>query len=169
MLKKKRNPIRFFLVFFMFLFSLTVFDGSGISLAIKGVAPFLAISLLVPFCEFYSLSHSAVVGLLCGAVADSISVNSYCYNTIALFLLAVLANLLAQWVFNRNLKASIALCFLLSCAYYLFYWLFFIAFSLEFSDNLRYLLQSALPSAVYTAVLSAPFYYIFRRVKNKFE
>ncbi len=166
----KEKPRRiFFLIFFMFFLSLTLFGGSGISLAINGIAPFLVLSLLVPFSGFTSVTRSALVGFLCGAVVDSISADSGCYNTVALFVIGVLANLLSQSVFNRNLKAVITLCLLLTCGYYLFYWLFFMVFSLTASDNLRYLLQLALPSSVYTSVLSVPFYLIFRGINKKYE
>ncbi len=167
MLKQKRDWTGFFLVFLIFFLSLTVFSGSGISLAIKGVAPILAMSILVPFAGYYSVSLSAVTGVLCGAVLDSTSADSYCFNTIALLLAGVTAHLLSHSVFNRNLKAVITLCLLETVVYYIFYWLFFIAFSLSFSDNLRYLLQIALPSGVYTAVFSAPFYFFFRFLQKR--
>ena len=167
MLKKQRHWGIFALVFGMFFLSLTLFGGSGISLAISGVSPVLVLSLLIPFCSYNRISTCVLVGILCGAVVDSTSADSYCFNTIAFLVLVVLAYLLASSVFNRNLKAGIVLCLILTLVYYLFYWLIFIAFSLNFGDNLRYLLQYAVPSSVYTAVLSAPFYFIFKAIKNK--
>ncbi len=158
-----------FLISFMFFLSLTVFGGSGISLAIKGVSPILVLSLLVPFASFFSPIMSAVAGFLCGAVLDSISADCYCFNTLALLVLSVLANLLATHIFNRNLKATLSLCLLIAVLYHIFYWLLFIAFSISFSDNLRYLLQMAFPSCVYTSVISLPFYFIFGKLSLKFN
>ena len=169
MLKKTNIKGYVLLIFFIFFLCLTLFGGSGISLAIKGVSPILAISLLVPFASFFPPIPSAVMGFLCGAVLDSISADSYCFNSLCLLLLSFLANYLAHAIFNRNLKASIALCFLITFLYHIFYWLSFLAFSISFSDNLRYLLQTALPCCVYTAVISVPFYFIFRKLSEKFN
>lgn len=167
MLKTKRHWGIFALTVVMFFLSLTLFSGSGISLSVLGVAPLLVLSLLIPYCAHNSVMASGVTGFLCGAVLDSVAADSYCFNTIALLILAVSANLLAHSVFNRNLKATIALSLLLSLIYFIFYWIIFIAFSLDFSGNSKYLLQIALPSSVYTAVLSAPFFFIFKHFERK--
>lgn len=169
MLKKTNIKGYVLLIFFIFFLCLTLFGGSGISLAIKGVSPILVLSLLVPFASFFSPVVSAVMGFLCGAVLDSISADSYCFNSLCLLLLSFLANYLAHAIFNRNLRASISLCFLVTLLYHIFYWLLFIAFSISFSDNLRYLLQTALPSCVYTAVISALFYFVFDKLSEKFN
>ena len=153
----------------MFFLSLTLFGGSGISLAVSGVAPVLVLSILFPFCAFNDVTMSAVVGFLCGAMLDGTSANTYCFNTVALLVLTVTASLLAHSVFNRNLKASVILCLLLTIIYFIFNWLLFIAFSLNSSGNLKYFLQLALPSSLYTAVLSTPFYFIFKAFKEKIE
>ena len=169
MLKKTSVKKYVLLIFFIFFICLTLFGGSGISLAINGVSPILALCLLVPFASFFPPIPSAVMGFLCGAVLDSISADGYCFNSLCLLLLAFLSNYLAHAIFNRNLKAGIALCFFITVLYHIFYWLFFIAFSISFSDNLRYLLQIALPCCVYTAVISVLFYFIFRKLSEKFN
>ncbi len=169
MLNKTSTKGYVFLIFLIFFLSLTVFGGSGISLAVNGVSPILSLSLLVPFASFFSPIASALAGFLCGAVLDSISADSYCFNSLCLLLLAVLAHLLATHIFNRNLKATLALCLLITFLYHIFYWLLFVAFSISFSDNLRYLLQMAVPSCVYTAVISALFYFVFGRLSEKFN
>lgn len=167
MLNKTSSKKYIFLIFVIFFLCLTVFGGSGISLAIRGVSPVLVLSLLVPFASFFSPITCLVTGFVCGAVLDSISADSYCFNSLILLLLSFLANYLSHAIFNRNLKAEIALCFSITSLYHIFYWLLFIAFSISFSDNLRYLLQIALPSCVYTAALSVPFYFAFRKFAEK--
>lgn len=162
MTKKRHSGISATIIL-MFFLSLTLFSGSGINLSIFGAYPLLYLSLLTAFSGYSSLSRSAVAGLICGIVLDSVTLGSYCFNAVCLMLLAVFANLLAERVFNRNLKATVFLCLLVSVIYYLFYWLFFIAFSLKFDSNLEYLLKFALPSSIYTALTVIPFYFIFKR------
>ncbi|MBO5321660.1 MAG: rod shape-determining protein MreD [Clostridia bacterium] len=152
-----------FLIFFL---SLTLFGGSGISLAILGVSPLLVLSVLTAFASYSRISVTVFASLLCGIVTDSVSAKGYCFNTIAFLIFGVLANLLAEHVFNRNLRATVTLCFLLTFAYYLAYWLCYSAFTLRFDDSMRYLLQWCLPSAIYTAVLCIPFYFLFIKFKQ---
>ncbi len=166
MLKKQRHWGIITLNFVMFFLSLTLFGGSGISLRLFGAVPIVALSLLSAYSSFNSLSSSAVAGVISGAAMDSISANTYCFNTIAFLLIAVLAHLLSRSVFNRNLKAQITLCLMLTFLYYVVYWLLFVGFSLSYGDNLRYFLQSALPSAIYTAALTTPFYFIYKKFEK---
>ena len=156
--------------FVMFFLSLTLLSGSGINLTAFGAYPLIALSLLVAYSGYAPLTRSAVAGLLCGIVLDSIALDCYCFNSVIFFLLAVLANLLAERVFNRNLKATVCLCFILCWVYYISYWLIFLSLSLKFSESVRYLLQYALPSCIYTAITVIPFYFIykhFRKPKNE--
>lgn len=162
---KKTHWAIFTLCFIMFFLSLTLFSGSGLSLAVFGVSPILTLSILTVFSSNSRFSTACLTGILCGIVMDSISMDCYCYNTIALMVIGVLSHLLSQSVFNRNLKATITLNLILTFSYYLFYWLIFIAFTISFKDSMRYISQWCLPSSVYTALLSVPFYFIF----NKFE
>ena len=170
MTKKRHSGISAAIIL-MFFLSLTLFSGSGINLSIFGAYPLLYLSLLTAFSGYSSLSRSAAAGLICGIVLDSVTLGSYCFNAVCLMLLAVLAHLLTERVFNRNLKATVFLCLLISIIYYMFYWLFFIAFSLSFSSNLEYLLKFALPSSIYTAFTVIPFYFIFKhfaKIKSEF-
>ncbi len=166
MLNRKRNRKITAIIFLMFFLSLTLFGGSGVNLSIMGAYPLLFLSLLVAFSGYTSVFPSAMTGLACGIVLDSVELDSCCFNALCLMLLAVLSNLLAERVFNRNLKATVFLCLLISSVYYLFYWLFFMAFGLSFNSSIEYLLQIALPSSVYTAATIIPFYYIFKYFKK---
>ena len=65
MLKKTSVKKYVLLIFFIFFICLTLFGGSGISLAINGVSPILALCLLVPFASFFPPIPSAVMGFLC--------------------------------------------------------------------------------------------------------
>ena len=155
--------IAYILIFFL---SLTLFGGSGISLAVLGVSPLLVLSVLTAFASYSRISVTVLTAVLCGIITDSVSANGYCFNTIAFLIFGVLANLLAEHVFNRNFRATAVLCFSLTFTYYLAYWLCFSAFVLKFNESMRYILQWCLPSAIYTAVLCVPFYFLFKKFKQ---
>jgi rod shape-determining protein MreD len=150
----------------MFFFSLTLFGGSGFSLTLWGISPILVLSLLTVFSSHSSVTATVIVSLVCGIVTDSVSTEGYCFNTICFLILGLSANLLAEYVFNRNLKATVTLCFILTLIYYLAYWVIFSAFVLSSSESMRYLLQWCLPSALYTALLTIPFYFIFEKFRK---
>ena len=165
MTKNKHWGIRI-LCFVMFFFSLTLFGGSGFSLTLWGISPILVLSLLTVFSSHSSVTATVIVSLVCGIVTDSVSTEGYCFNTICFLILGLSANLLAEYVFNRNLKATVTLCFILTFIYYLAYWVIFSAFVLSSSESMRYLLQWCLPSALYTALLTIPFYFIFEKFRK---
>ena len=165
MTKKRHWGIKF-LCFIMFFLSLTLFGGSGFSLALWGVSPILVFSLLTVYASHSSITLTVTVSIICGIVSDSVSTEGYCFNTIAFLILSLSANLLAEYVFNRNLRATVTLCFILTLVYYLAYWVVFSAFVLAASESMRYLLQWCFPSAIYTALLTVPFYFIFEKFKK---
>ena len=117
--KRKLRSIKFQNLL-LFAACILLFGGAGFSLKLNHAYPFILLALLVAFSVFSKISHAAVAGFICGAFVDSISADSYCFNTAALMLLTVAACLLSDTVFNKNIKAVITLCFLTACAYYLF-------------------------------------------------
>ncbi len=157
---KKRGVIRF-LNFLLFALCILLYGNAAFDMSIKNAYPFIMLALLVAFSVFSKISHAAIAGFICGAFADSIAANSYCFNTAALMCLTVGACLLSDNVFNKNLKAVITLCFLTVFCYYLLYWIFFIIPVLS-TGKVEYLLRFALPSAVYTTVFVIPFYFIYK-------
>ena len=165
MTKKRHWGIKI-LCFIMFFLSLTLFGGSGFSLALWGVSPILVLSLLTVYASHSSVTLTVTVSIICGIVTDSVSTEGYCFNTIAFLILGLLANLLVEHVFNRNLRATITLCLILTLVYYLAYWVVFSAFVLAASESMRYILQWCFPSAIYTALLTIPFYFIFEKFKK---
>lgn len=167
--KQKQRSIRF-LSFLLFGVCILLFGSASIDLSIKNAYPFIILALLVAFSVFSKVSHSAVAGFICGAFADSIASETYCFNTIALMLLSVASCLIFDNLFNKNLKAAIFLCFLCTCIYYFFYFIFFIGPDVNISNSAEYLLQYALPSSAYTAVFVIPFYFIYKhwnRLRNE--
>lgn len=167
MQEKKRRFGVALLNFVLFAAAILLFGNTGIRLHIKHAYPFLILSLLTAYSCFSGVSRAALAGFLSGAFIDSVASGSYCFNTLAFMLLAVAASRLSSSVFNKNLKACITLCFLVTAAYYLLYWIIFIAFSLDFKGNSQYLLQYALPSCIYTTVFVIPFYFLYKKLLKR--
>lgn len=170
MLSKSRRRTIVLLNILLFALCILLYGNAGTILKLNHATPFILLSLLVAFSVFSKISLSAVAGFISGAFIDSIANSSYCFNTIALMLLAVGVSLLSDRVFNKNLKGVTALCFLSCAAYYLFYWLIFINPSVDTTDSIAYLLQFALPSIIYTTLFIFPFYFLYRywnKLKNE--
>ncbi len=149
------------------LFAVVLLLFGCVDLSISNAYPLVPFSLIVAYsCFAQGPSLVVALGLLSGVVMDSFASKAYCFNTLALGLISCGCYLLSAFVFNKNLKATLALCFLLASVYFIFYWLIFICFSVSFEDSVTYLLQYALPSSVYTSLFSAPFYFIFKKLDS---
>ena len=164
---RKRHPGIVFLNIIVF-FCLILFHGNFESaLSIEHASPFILLALLTAFATYSEVGFAAVAGAVSGAFVDSIAAGSYCFNTIALMLLSVMVCLFSNSVFNRNLKAAVTLCFIISLIYFISHWLTFNAFKASAGDNIEYLLHSALPSALYTSVFIFPFFFLYRYWNKK--
>ena len=162
MLYKKSHP--FITIFtILIVFGIIILDSAkGFDISIKTATPFLLLSLLLAFTIFGNVMKSAVLGLILGACADSVASGSYCFNTIALLIIGTAACLCANNLFNKNIKATVALSFVFSVIYYFAQWLTFHAIGHTSKAALEYLFSFSLPSAIYTSLFIIPFYFIFR-------
>jgi len=167
MLKKKKHPGKIALNLLLFFVCILLYGTTQIDLSIMNAYPFVLLALLVSYSVFADLAFAAVAGLVSGAFVDSVSSGGHCFNSIVFMYIGVSVYLLANNVFNKNLKAVITLCFLSALAYYILYWITFVAFSLNSTENSHFLLRYIIPSAVYTTVFIFPFYFIHKYFDNK--
>ena len=162
MQSKKRHPwialINFMLFFLAFIFHYT----DIIDISIKNAEQLIIIPLLTAFSMFSGTGASVAVGLLTGIFMDSSASGAVCFNAAVLMLSAALVSVCAERLFNRNIRASVLLCVLVSLFYFLIRWVCFYAFGTGVQDNLTYLLSYAFPSVLYTAVFIFPFYFLYR-------
>lgn len=162
MLAKKRHPVIFTVNILLF-FGVILFSGNDIiDISIKNATPLLLLPMLTAFSIFNSVTACALTGFITGALLDSVSSGTYCFNTIILMVLSVSVSLAANNLFNKNIRAAAALSLMTSFIYYIVYWLVFMAFGVEIQNSLIYLLEYGLPSAVYSAVFIFPFYFLYR-------
>ena len=138
------------------------------SVKIGTINPMLTLSLLVAVCMFSSELTAAISGLLLGIFVDSVASTPPGFNAIIFMIIGVAASLIVKHLFNNNVWAGAALCALCAAFYYLLRWLFCIAFSTSLTDNLTYIMETILPSILYTAVFAIPFYFIEKKLYNRF-
>lgn len=169
MLAKKRHPIIFIINILLF-FVVIIFSGNDIiDISIKNATPLLALPLLCGFAIFSSFESAVIAGLLTGIMLDSVSLGSYCFNAIVFLILGAFISISSNTLFNKNIRAAIALSVMVCFIYFTAYWLVFEAFGKELENSLIYLLQYAVPSAAYSAIFIIPFYYLYKhfdKIKN---
>ena len=162
MQSKKLNPLRWIVTAAVF-FTVILFHTSEIiDISIKNATPMLLLPLITAYSFFAPLGNSIAASLISGALIDSVTMGSYCFNTIVLFLIAVAVNLIANTLFNKNIFSAATLSLLNCGGYYLLRWVSFHFFGQTMEDSLIYLMSYALPSAIYSAVFIIPFYYLYK-------
>ena len=157
MLSKKRHPLIFIINLLLF-FPVIILGGNDIiDISIKNATPFLALPLLCGFAIFSSMETAVIVGLLTGILLDGVSIGTYCFNAITFVVLGAFVCLASNTLFNKNLRAAIALSVITCFSYFVAYWLCFAAFGVGIVNSLIYLLQYAVPSEFYSSLLIIPF------------
>ncbi len=165
--EKKYHPL--IIIFNIILFSavLIIHSVDVIDISIKNATPFLILPLLTAFSFYHSFAMSAITGFLCGAFIDSVASGSYCFNSLALMLIAAAVSLLSDTLFNKNIFAATVLSLTVSALYFIALWVFFHAVNRSVQDSLWYLLGYGLPSALYSSVFVIPLFYFYRFLENK--
>ena len=144
-------------------------SNKKVDISIKTATPLLLLPLISAFFIFNNLTIAAVLGFICGAALDSVSAETYCFDTIFFFIIAAAVNLSANYLFNKNVLGALAIS-LISCSLYFgANWILFHAFDRTFKDSIGYLLTYAAPSAVYSAIFIIPFFYVYKMLENKKE
>lgn len=166
MLYKKITPLYVIINIFVF-FAVVIFHSSFADVfTIKSATPMLLLPLITAFAFYHSSLACLGVGLICGAVVDSVSAGSYCFNTILFIVLATVGSRAANSLFNKNIKAAAVAAIISSSFYFISSWLVFYAFGSTLEDSLGYILSYGLPSAIYSALFIFPFYYIFKVIEK---
>lgn len=163
MILARRRRIGIIIINFILFFTVIALQtGNLIDISIKNATPMLLLSLITAFSVFNSVGVCAVVGFVSGAFIDSITIGSYCFNTIVFLVIAVGVNLIANSLFNKNLMSTVTLSLITSGFYFVLRWMCFHIGGQSVEDILGYLLDFAFPSAVYSAVFVFPFYFLYR-------
>ena len=145
-------------------FVLLLFHYSGASIAISTANPIAVLALLVAIIMYASEVAGVLTGMLLGIILDSVTSTPIGFNTVTLTVISFAAALISHYLFNRNLKAALALCLLFSFAYFFARWIVGFAFTGDTADSFLYLIRYAVPSAIYTTVFIVPFFYLEKRI-----
>lgn len=160
---KTRFPFLKVTLLFLLFFVVCIFFSAGtINLTIGRATPFTVLPLLIAFSILATPMKSAMTGLVIGIFLDSTTGETYCFNAVVLMFVACFACLVANNLFNKNIKATYVISLLSSIAYYLLYWIFFFIFGYSLKDSLTYLIRDAFPTAIYTSLFIFPFYFILK-------
>ena len=162
MLAKKHHPFIFIINILLFFAVILLGDNGVLDFSIKNATPLFILPLSSAFAMFESFENSIVAGLLSGILVDGVTMGAFCFNAIVFVLLATFINLASNSLFNKNLKASIAVSFIVCFAYFTIYWLCYMTFGTGIKNSLIYLLEYGMPSALYSAVFVIPFYFLYR-------
>jgi len=163
MLKKKRHALLLLANVLLFTFVILLDTTYFLDITIKTATPMLLIPLLCAYSSFASTRRCLVAGLISGIFIDSVSMDAYCFNAVALMLITVAVCLASNNLFNKNIFSAAVLTLLSAAVYFTSLWLFFYIVPGDMESSLGYLLKYAFPSAVYTAVFAFPFYLIYKK------
>lgn len=167
--KRKSGVELFFINFALFALLLLLHTVGDSVIKIAGATPILTLSALIAFSMFASEWTSSFTGLVLGIFADSVSANGSLFNTVCYLLIALFVSVILHFLFNNNLRSSIAVGLIGSVFFFTLKWLIFFALSPNVQNSLPYLLYTALPSALYTAIAVVPFYYLERYLFKKYS
>lgn len=153
---------------FIFIVLFYVQYNGVFTIKIAQANPMLPLALLIMICMFCSETAAAISGLLIGIFVDTVASTPQGFNALTFMVLGLASSLIVRHLFNNNVFSAIALCALCVAIYYLLRWAISIAFGASFTENLTYLMQIAFPSVLYTCVFAIPFYYLEKKLYNKF-
>lgn len=165
--EKKQNRLMYGVSCLLFFAVLIIHYSSAVDISIKNATPLAILPLIMAFSMFNEVTPSAFAGFATGLFMDGVTGRTLCFNTVFLMLGAVIISVLADNLFNKNIRAALVICILLSAVYYIFKWAIFYTAGSGLTDNLSFLLYFAFPSAVYTEIFVFPFYFIYKYFNSK--
>ncbi len=165
--KLRTKKITVYISYFFWLLALYVFEFSAEVLPKLGSATF---SVIIPATFISAILFKewagAFYGLGVGIAVDTVSSDTFMFNTLFLMFISIVLGLMIRRVFLNNTLSAMILLAGGSFLYYISKWLFCIIPSGN-QELWRYFLRITLPSALYTFILSLPLYLITRKIYRK--
>ena len=128
-----------------------------------GAAPVLLLPALIICAMFLGEWYGAILGLITGIFIDAVSVDAFCFNTVAMLLLGCAAGLFIHLLLNNTALSALLLCGGCTLVYVSARWVFF--FFIQHPENAVYhYTHYSLPSVLITLLLSIPLYFIIRKM-----
>ncbi len=139
---------------------------SGLAtLAIGQAVPITLLPLVVAIAIFFGEWLGATAGFFVGALMDTVMSGSYCFNTITVMFIGLIAGVLASYYLNKNIRSATCLSLGAAVTYLFVKQIFFYSFK-GISIGAEYYTLYFIPTAVYTALFIIPFYFLERKLKK---
>ena len=142
--------------------SLTIFPE------ILSVRPVLLISFSVCIAMFEGEVLGAVVGLVAGALWDTVTVTADGYNALFLMLACAFCGVMLRIFMRNNIMTYVMMNTGITLVYFLSYVLFFIT-ARGIDNGTEMLLRYYLPMSLYSVVIAPVGYLLIRWVNRKFS
>lgn len=145
------------LIFLLYIIQYCGFFGS------YGGAAVLTLPAVIISAMFLGEWGGALIGLVTGIFMDAVSVDSFCFNTVSLFIIGCLSGLIIHYLLNNTAVASMMICTGAIFIYTLARWCIF--YLVGNSGGAKYhFIHFSVPSFIITLMLSLPLYFIIRKM-----
>lgn len=129
----------------------------------SGAAPILLLPALIISAMYLGEWRGAFLGLFTGVFMDAVSADSFCFNTVSLFLIGCACGLLIRLLLNNTAISAMILCGGFTFLYISARWIAF--YTVRGFDGAQYhFIHYCLPSFFITFLLSIPLYFIIRKM-----
>ncbi len=135
---------------------------------IASVRPVLLISVVICISMFEGEVVGAVVGLLSGALWDTLTVTADGYNAVYLMIACAVCGVLLRVFMRNNIITYIMMNTGTTMLYFLTYVLFFIT-ARGIDGGAELLLRYYLPMNIYSLALTPAIYWLIRGINRKFS
>lgn len=166
-LRKNSKTVFKWIIYSLLLLFLYSLQTAPFFLQIGNVKPFLLIPLAVCISLYEEETTSAVFGLVTGFLWDFSSGKVFGFFGIIIMICCIAITLLSMYLIRVNivnaLIAILAVCLVLNIYDFVFYYLIW------GYEKVMYIFWNSLLSTIYTVILATPFYYLVRRITEKYS
>ncbi len=165
-MEKSRLRYLSFFINILAIILLFVLRYSGLAtLGIGQAVPVTLIPFVTAIALFYGEWYGAAAGFFAGALMDSVTTASSCFNTLAVMLIGLICGILSSYYLNKNFQAAACVSLGASFAYLFARLLFFYSFK-GISTGAEYYSLYFIPTVFYTALFIIPFYFLEKKLKS---
>lgn len=165
-MNKSRLRYLAFFINIVLIILLFVLRYSGLAtLGIGQAVPVTLIPFVVAISLFYGEWYGAAAGFFAGALMDSVTTASSCFNTLTVMLIGLICGILSSYFLNKNLSAAACVSLGASFAYLFARLLFFYSFR-GIETGSEYFSLYFVPTVFYTALFILPFYFLEKKLKT---
>lgn len=167
-MRKKTVSVIKWIVYLVLLYLFFVAQTTFSFLAIFDVRPVLVVAFIVALSMQEREGYAMAFGLIAGFMWDFSSGKASGFNAASLMVCCIVISLATMYMVGNNFLNSIMFCGLTMIFQGLLDFTFFYLIW-GYTDSHLILLRHILPTALYTTVVTPLFFFLMRRLHNKFE